>query len=209
MKTVLGVTMDKDVADFFDGARSRVSAWKHRGRIPFDECLLLAEKFDVSLDWLIFGRGAREAPTAISPELPAWPTSSVAPDSPYLVPLPGFGMQPWEELPDNAWWSVPLGWLQAQALDVQETIMVRAWGDTMAGTIEHGDIVLVDRREHDADGVYLLQLGGLMRFKRIQHMVDGTVRVSCDDQGYEAESVADWSELKVMGYCHTIFKRVK
>lgn len=215
MKTVLGVTMDKDVADYYDVARSQVSAWKSRGRIPFDECIRLAEQFDVSLDWLVFGRGHREVRPATLREVPADPAGSaepvprVDPDPPCLVPLRAFCMQPWEELDIDAWWSVPLGWLQAEGLDVHETIMVRGWGDTMAGTIAHGDMVVVDRRPHNGDGVYLVQLGEVMRFKRVQHMVDGTVRLSCDDQAYEAETITAWSDLTVMGYCHAIVKRVK
>jgi hypothetical protein len=211
MKTVLGVTMDKDVAGYFDGTPSRISAWKGRGKVPFDECVALAEKFGVSLDWLVFGRGPMEAPGKAPREAPAAaPVSAVAvSDRPCLVSLRAYNMDPWEELDVDDWWSVPLEWLQLECLDVHETIMVRAWGDTMRGTIDHGDMVLVDKRPREADGIYLIECGGVLRFKRLQHMLDGSVRVSCDDPVYAAESIENRSMLMVMGYCHAIVKRLK
>jgi hypothetical protein len=209
MKIVLGVTMDKDVADYFDGARSQISAWKSRGKVPFDECLLLAQQFNLNLDWLILGRGPRlasELMVAVPPE----PESVAVPDSSACaVPLRAYDLKNWEELDVDSWWSVPLGWLEAEGLDVHETIMVRAWGDTMGGTIKNGQMVVVDRRLNDTDGIYLVHVGGGTRFKRIQHMVDGSVQLSSDNPMYATESVPDKSTLVVIGYCHAMVTRSK
>lgn len=209
MKIVVEVSMDKGLAEFFEGAPSSISAWKRRDTIPLVECLVLVERFGVTLDWLILGRGPRLASEVVGAEaLTPEPTAESLKGS-CQVPLRAYDLKNWEELDIDSWWSVPLGWLEKEGLDVHETIMVRAWGDTMGGTIKNGQMVVVDRRPNDTDGIYLLHIGGGTRFKRIQHMVDGSVQLSSDNPMYATESVPDKSMLVVIGYCHAMVSRSK
>jgi hypothetical protein len=211
MKIVVGVSMDKGLAEFFEGAPSSISAWKRRDTIPLVECLVLVERFGVTLDWLILGRGPRLASEVVGAvasgaesEAPIEPDTSACP-----VALRAYDLKNWEELDVDSWWSVPLNWLEREGLNVHETFMVRAWGDTMGGTIKNGQMVLVDRRPTDVDGVYLVEVGGMTRFKRIQHMVDGSVQLSSDNPMYATESVPDKSKLMVIGYCHAMVTLAK
>lgn len=48
--------------------RSVVSNWKRRGTVPLSECLQLARRYGVTLDWLLTGEGAmyrRAAPSSV------------------------------------------------------------------------------------------------------------------------------------------------
>lgn len=203
MKTVLGVLRDKDVALHFDGARSNVSAWKSRGTIPFAECLAIAERFNVSLDWLILGRGEQ------SNALPA--EDKPGPDVHCCV-LPTFDMVgQMVELPHEMWWSVPKVWLEHEGLIADETIMVRTVGDSMVASISDGQLVMVDRRRHDIDGVYLVRIAGAVRFKRLQRMVDGSLQLSNDNPVYAVETIAPGSEgkIEIIGYCHAVVKQLR
>jgi Peptidase S24-like/Bacteriophage CI repressor helix-turn-helix domain len=202
MKTVLGVLREKEVAEHFDGARSNVSAWKRRGSIPFAECLEIAEKYNVSLDWLILGRG--------SMELGAAPAYVPGPGEPGVV-VPAFDIDGLKELPEGQWWTLPAQWLIQEGLTGGEIVIVRAAGDSMSGSIEDGQAVLVDRRQRDIDGVYLVRIGGSVRFKRLQRMVDGSLRLFSDNPAYAADIIApgDQDQIEIIGYCHAVVKRLR
>lgn len=65
-------------------------------------------------------------------------------------------------------------------------------GDSMAGTINHGDIVFVDRtvRTFDGNGVYVIVWNDQLMVKRLQAMMDGRLAIRSDNQVYETEYVA-------------------
>lgn len=204
MKTVLGVLRDKEVADHFEGSRSNVSAWKSRGSIPFAECLAIAEKYNVSLDWLILGRGSMEPGSAPAEQFPRLVR-------PGYTDVPAYDAASYEEIAPAMWWSLPSHWIEQEGLAVDRTIVVRAAGDAMAGTIEEGQMCVVDCRPRDSDGVYLVRLGGAVRFKRLQHMIDGSVRLSNDNPCYAVDIVPpdQKDQLEVIGYCHATVARLQ
>lgn len=55
----LGTKTDAELAERFGLTRSAVKGWRARGTIPFQECLKVAERDHLSLDWLITGRGPK------------------------------------------------------------------------------------------------------------------------------------------------------
>jgi hypothetical protein len=202
MKTVLGVLRDREVAEHFEGSRSTLSAWKSRGTIPFAECLAIAEKYNVSLDWLILGRGV----PAVVPEGEG-PVKAV-----HFCVVPTFDAHgELAELPASEWWSLPIAWLEHQCLSCGETIIVRAVGDAMGESITDGQLVLIDRRRQDIDGVYLVRIAGAARFKRFQRMIDGSLQVSSDNPAYAPERIApgDEGKIEIIGYCHSVVKALR
>lgn len=205
MKTVLGVTRDKDVAVHFEGARGAVSVWKIRGTIPFAECLALALKYDVSLDWLILGRGPMAAGTVRRED------GMVAPAPSHFCDVPTFDAIAFKELEPKEWWALPRQWLEQEGVNVTDAIVVRAAGDSMGGTIEDGQLVLVDRRPRDTDGVYLVRIAGVVRFKRVQYMVDGSLRLSSDNPAYAVDTIpaSDRDKVEIIGYCHATVQRLR
>ena len=201
MKSVVGVSKDVDLADHFGGARSSLSVWKKRGTIPLDECIRIAKEQNVSLDWLILGRG--------EPELPG--TDGEA-HSALFVDLPLFDMS--QETTDPiqaAWWTMPRTWLQQEGLPVEDAAILRVAGDGHAGGIEDGQMVLIDRRRRPTDGVYLVRFGGALRIKRVQHMVDGKLRLTADNDAYESDLVSDGEQqlFEIIGHCYAAFRRVR
>ena len=53
------VENDVDLAAKLGVARGTISSWRARGQVPWRECLEAAINSDVSLDWLVTGRGAK------------------------------------------------------------------------------------------------------------------------------------------------------
>ena len=210
MKTVLGFSKDKELAEYLGGSRSTTAAWKLRGTIPINECIELAVKHGVSLDWLILGGGP--GPSTQTAELIAQEGVSVELDQSLYVDVPLFDMATFsDEGGPTVSWKLPRAWIEAEGLSIDDTIIVRAVGDPMAETIVDGQMVLVDRRPRDSDGVFLVRIGGAMRFKRLQRMVDGSLRLSTDNPAYAVEVVPPDSEMKpdIIGYVHATVLRVR
>ena len=202
MKTVLGIQLDKELSEALGGSRGFVSVLKNRGTVPYDECVKLAIEKEVSLDWLILGRGEMNQVVA----LPA----SVEPN---LAIVPFFdASMGWDGTPlEGESWFVPKQWLEGLGTDAADTIAVLAAGDSMAPTISAGQVVLVHVGHQSTDGVHLVRIGQGVHFRRIQHLADGSLRLSCDNPAYTAEVVQaiDGDQLEVIGSCHSIVRAVR
>lgn len=200
MKTVLGVSKDKGVSDYFGSSRSLAGVWKNRGSIPLAECIKIALDKNVSLDWLILGRV--QAPPAAGDGDGRGTTYADLP----VIDLAHF----FDGIPEPAW-SVPRAWLAQQALAADHTILVRAVDDSMHGTIGAGQLVVVDQRPHASDGVYLVRFGDVVRIKRVQRMVDGSMRLSSDNAAYAVDTIPAGAEnpIQILGYCHSVISTIR
>lgn len=204
MKTVLGVQQDKQVSEALGGSRGFVSVIKNRGTIPFAECLSLAVDRGVNLDWLILGRGESglQGDAAVA---------SV--QSSHLVELPFFdaGAPVWGETIAERSWRVPAQWLELQRMGDGQAIVVRVAGDAMAPLLAEDEIVLVNLEQRAIDGVYLVRFAAGVHFRRIQHMADGSLRLSCDNPAYAADVVpaVDRDRLQIIGHCHSLVRSVQ
>jgi hypothetical protein len=209
MKQVVCVSKDVDLAEALGLSRSNPAVWKIRDRIPFAECMAIAEKHGVSLDWLVLGRG--------TPEIDALAGSVPAPDScgereAAYVELQAF------EMPDllNADSSqllarVPAVWIEREGLAASEPVdpmAMRYVGNNMAPTIVDGDVLIVDRRPRDVDGVYVMRLGDSIRIKRVQRMQGGALHLLNDNPKYEMEvlDAMQADAVEFIGYCFGILR---
>ena len=203
MKTVWGVQTDKEVAELLGGSRGFVSVLKNRGTIPYENCVTMAIETNTSLDWLILGRGSKEAGGA---------APAVAIPS-HLVQMPFLDVEDVDTVRDQENWYVPRDWLGLQGLAADATVAVRVVGDAMENTLSEGQVVLLDLEQQSADGVYLVRFGGAgaAHFRRLQNMADGSLRLSCDNPPYAAEIVpaADRDQLQIIGYCHSVVRAVR
>lgn len=81
--------------------------------------------------------------------------------------------------------------------------IITARGDSMAGTIDEGDVIFVDTAvtEMMEDGVYLIHVSDGRRAKRLQRTVTGGVKILSDNKRYETETVEkhDLEQLKICG----------
>lgn len=64
--------------------------------------------------------------------------------------------------------------------------IITGYGDSMAGTFDDGDVLLVDRgyTEIKIDAVYVLSLGNELYIKRLQRRPDGTILMISDNPKY-------------------------
>lgn len=197
MKTVLDVRTDKDVAEALGASRSSPSVWKTRGAIPFNECIQLAVNKHISLDWLILGRGDMHAAEPVL----GVETGKNLSEIPYCIDLNG-----WEMVEGQSWY-LPAEWIESKGLKPGDLIAVQVQGDAMAPTLPSGQVVLVNRNGMYADeGMCVVEFGSHRRFRRVQHLADGSIRLSCDNPAYVSEiiPVADRDGLKIIGSCFSV-----
>jgi hypothetical protein len=60
MRQAAGVDTDIALGKLFGYQTSAVSGWRQRNKVPYEECVILAQRMNVSVDWLLFGVGARD-----------------------------------------------------------------------------------------------------------------------------------------------------
>jgi SOS-response transcriptional repressor LexA len=150
----------------------------------------LATNEGISLDWLILGRdvpaaaGDSEQKHVLQADLPVFDSAD------FFEPV-------------ATYWSVPRRWLEQEGLDPLETLLVRSADDSMRDTIDAGQLVLVDTRENERDGIYLLRFGDIVRFRRVQRMADGSLRLSSDNPAYIPEVIRpdQREQILIVGYC--------
>lgn len=66
LKTLEGVRNDVDLAEPLGTNKRNVSAWKERGSLPWDRLLAYCLRRQVSLEWLINGRGASQVTALVA-----------------------------------------------------------------------------------------------------------------------------------------------
>jgi len=202
MKTVLDVRTDKEVAEKLGASRSTPSVWKTRGAIPFNECIELAVNKHISLDWLVLGRGDMHV---VEPVLGVETGRNLS-EIPYFEDRNG-----WVQVEGESWY-LPAEWIEGKGLKPGDLVAVQVQGDAMAPTLPSGQVVLVNQYESHADeGLCVVEFGNHRRFRRVQHLADGSVRLSCDNPAYVSEIVpaADRDQLKIIGSCFSILLPVR
>lgn len=56
LKALFTVETDADLAEVMEVKKTTLSSWKRRESVPYAECVQIAQKKNVSLDWLLVGR---------------------------------------------------------------------------------------------------------------------------------------------------------
>jgi hypothetical protein len=208
MKEVTGVSKDVELAEVIGASRSQPAVWKIRERVPFAECMALAQKHGVSLDWLLLGR---ENPGIEEPELLSHPANApISPDQ--YVEFPAFDMPSFiESEVAQSSMRVPRAWIEGEGVSIDDTIAMRITGNCMAPVLSDGEVVLVDRRPRDLDGVFILRIGESLRVRRVQRMHGGALHLLCDNQSFATDVIdADQADaVEFIGYCFAHFRRVR
>jgi hypothetical protein len=218
MKKVLGFSKDDELATYLGKGRSTPAGWRARSSIPIAESIQIALQHNISLDWLILGRGS--GPELVKADLAPGPVAVggiILEDAGDVVPgyvdLPMLDMATFNSASKDGAWKVPRLWLDQEGLTVDDTVMVRAAGDSMIPTIQDGQMVVIDRRARDSDGVYLVRFrdADTVRFKRVQRMFDGSVRLSNDNPAYTVDVVpcTEVERIEFIGYCHASVQSVR
>ncbi|WP_445620637.1 S24 family peptidase [Kushneria sp. Sum13] len=216
IKEVLGVSSDKEVAEYFGISSTSVHNWKRRGSIPYDECVELAIAKKASLEWLLFGDGD-EAALKISFTMQAEGEvlpSSMAGHSRILIysieAAAGTGRLFEGESIDTTVY-LNTDHLKRDGLDPSRVVGVRVRGDSMGDTLNDGDQVLVDRSRRIPDGVFLLRMDDGLRIKRVQRVAGGGWRLISDNPHYPPEIVDPLSNqnVEIIGECVMRLGRIR
>ncbi len=156
--------------------------------------IALAEAGGVTLEWLMTGRGPREAAVRDS-----WPENHLT-----LLPL---------YRGDDADCAAPQAspeklvqlafcqeWLARHGFDPAHLATMRVEGNAMSPTFRAGDTLVVDRQSTSvADGeVYVLRDGGGLLIKRLQRQLGGMVSLTSDNAQY-APMQAPLESLDIVG----------
>jgi len=237
LKAVVGVSSDKALSEYFGGHSTLMSNKKVRGSIPFEEAVQVALEMNVSLDWLILGKG--EAPDGISyvePQRGLAKSGTVVKEMPraYLEEFgeltpssgpvgPGYSAVPMydieaaagsgrlfdaENIESTLYFETVQ--LQAEGLDPAQVVGAKVRGDSMGDTLRDGDKVLVDRSQRKPDGVFLLRMDSELRIKRVQRVAGGALMLISDNTHYEREMVRpqDMGILEIIGRCEIRIGRI-
>jgi phage repressor protein C with HTH and peptisase S24 domain len=166
-----------------------ISLWLKDSEPGRDKLVDLANAAAVSVEWLASGRGRMEAGQL--PDgyvvLPALATSGL------LGPLRYLAFH-------EEWIATLPGAPRREDLD-----MTWAVGDAMAPTIQAGDVVVVNFRDHEIkDGIFRVrEIGdratGDFLIRRVQRKADGTHAVLCDNPNYPVTETIDQREPRGKG----------
>lgn len=167
-----------------------------------------AHVLGVSSDWLALGYGEMER-YGVVPYGELTPAPSPGKPSVSVPILANAGsMGPGTELLDG---DVVVGNLHLAQDWVEQRVrptsfgalrFIHGYGDSMKGTFNDGDILLVDTgiRIVDIDGVYVLNAHDRMFIKRVRQRWDGQYEISSDNPGIKTTDLLDGREqLNVLG----------
>ena len=57
LQSVLGAKSDSEICRMLDISRATIGSWRSRDSVPYSLCVNIAEDKDISLDWLLMGKG--------------------------------------------------------------------------------------------------------------------------------------------------------
>ena len=204
-KLALGVKTDSALSRALGVSTSVIVGYHKRDSVPLEQCIKIADKTGVDLNWLILGKGT--APDG---------TSTIQSDD--FIKIPVYDIQAsagnghhneFEVIIDELWLSPE--WVHHQGLYVKDLFCVEVLGDSMAhppSMIMPKDKVLINRAVIDDDGVFLVRVGAALRLKRLQWWTDGRLTLSSDNPIYLPETINPpimGDAFQVLGHAHAKF----
>lgn len=97
----------------------------------------------------------------------------------------------------------PARLLHKQGLNPNQLLAIPVVGDSMAGVLKDGDIVMIDleRNQLDAEALYVVRLNDQLYAKRLQRLFDGSVRIINENKAYNDVIVekAYLSNIEIIG----------
>ena len=209
-KHALSAKSDYELSKLLGISTSAMSGYRKRQSLPMEQCIKIAEKTGVSLDWLILGKG--------DPKPQHQPQSAVQDyddNDAVWVPLydvyasAGGGEDVWGEEVEQY---IPFSrlWLNQKNLHSKSLSCVKVRGDSMEPTLNNGDVILVNSDRQVGDGVFVVRIGNLLRVKRLQTLLNGSLKISSDNPIYESETLnpKEDSDFAIIGECHSKIARI-
>ena len=209
LKQIYHANNVRELADCLHLPVKTIERWINHGFIPYKFLFPIAQEQNVSLDWLILGKGEMQGGSGGAAEF----------DDADAVWVPlydvevsaGSGIEVYGE---RIIQRVPFAksWLHSEGLYARHLACLPVHGDSMEPTLQHGDIVLVNHEKTRGDGVFVIRMGNALRVKRLQWLANGDLRISSDNAIYEPEQVNPddlGDQFAILGACHTRISRVR
>lgn len=97
-----------------------------------------------------------------------------------------------------------IDWRNRVGANPDKVKIITVYGDSMEGTLSHGDQVFVDTacNKFIDDAIYVIMQAGLLRIKRVKLKLDGSILVKSDNEngfGVEEYSANQAAEFNVVG----------
>ena len=92
--------------------------------------------------------------------------------------------------------------VRSMGLDPRRLALIDVRGDSMAPTINDGDLILLDTREaQQTEGIYAINLAGGLLVKRLRLRLSGAVEVISDNERYGTETISgdQLAQLHIVG----------
>lgn len=205
MKLALDLKSSKELAKYLGVSDSSISNWIRRNTVPYAECVQITKRNNISMDWLLFGIGdsssskVENTPNVNSDEYVSVPMYDVTASA-------GNGCFFSEERIIGHLHYLK-SWVRSEGLFVKDLAVVTISGDSMSPTLNTGDAVLINTAHTKGDGIFLLRVGEALRVKRLQWLVDNSIRVLSDNPMYPQEIISaeafENNSVEVIGACHT------
>lgn len=188
--TAIGETLD-DFSEKLGVAKSTLVNYRSGKTQPKDDFLKqLSEIYSIDLAWLqtgdgeMFGRGSSIAELPFDLE----PTDSSMVKIPLLDVHASAGSGILNFDPESVEWF----WVMRRLLFPYTPDQIRAVyvsGDSMEPTLYDGDIALCAEGVVDNSGIYIINVGGELRVKRLHFFLDGRISVMSDNKKYPEEMI--------------------
>jgi phage repressor protein C with HTH and peptisase S24 domain len=178
-----------------------------------EHAVAIARALDVSVDWLLTGRGPNpSAPSSATKfDQPPAISSKDLVQVPEIDPSFGLGAVFMDEAAAPEMRTFSRAWLrQITTTPPDELYWAAGRGNSMAPTIEDGEPVLIDRRQQsprDADLIWAFAWGDIGAIKRLRPMPDGSVKILSDNPAVPPES-AHGSEIHIFGRVVAVVKNL-
>ncbi len=173
----------------------------------------LAKTANISLDWLVFGEAASEAP----------PNSLSVDTGDYdYVPFyrlevsAGDGRFSEGTAQSTHRLAFRKRWLAAKGYKIKDLIGFVARGDSMEPVIKDGASIIVNQAsKRPADGdIYVIRVGDMLWVKKTQWLLDGSLRLKSENPAYEDMDISrqdlEHEDIEIIGQVvHTAYDLVK
>jgi len=205
--TLKNLKNDAGLARFLSVRPATISNWRSRGTIPYDILFSFCEQNEISLDYLIRGKGPVHARDRIyggeTPEIPSGCAPEEVEEEPavytpdnefvYISQVDGKISAGRGRAPENIIdmrVAFRKDWIRRKG-NPRNMVLIKVEGDSMEPSLFSGDLVLIDRNRNYIDpqgGIYALALDDIIMVKRVQMLTD-KVRIISDNLKYEAFEV--------------------
>lgn len=193
------------IAKALDITPQALSNFKSKGELPADRIVQFAMKFNLSVDWLLTGKGKMTRSDEPMFSLNGASLVKEDPENYCFVPQvrgeisAGGGLLPDDTVDMKV--AFRREWI-ARRGDPTNMSLIRVSGDSMEPTLFSGDLILVDHGRNYIDahgGIYAISMDHTIMIKRMQMIqTTGKVRIISDNGRYEPID-ADPLQVKVNG----------